>query len=188
MKKLFLLFLIAAIGLSVSSVVAGQSGRRKPPAAVPAPSPTPEEKPVEPASKTADTKVLTVTAEKGEDYSCTDDGTLAHLVNDGVNTGLQAKEVDTRAEILARPEPKYTEEARRRGVQGVVILKLLLGAEGKIERIRVARILPFGLTESAIRAACAVKFKPALKEGVQVDQWVDMEYGFSLAKSSVYGP
>ncbi len=185
MKKLFL---IVAIGLSVSSIVAGQSGRRKPAAAVPAPSPTPEEKAAEPSSKTLDTKALTLSAEKGEEYRCTDDGTLAHLIDDGVNKGLQAKEVDTRAEILSRPEAKYTEEARRRGVQGVVILKLLLGADGKIDRIRVARILPFGLTESAIRAACAIKFKPAVKEGVQVDQWVDMEYGFSLSKSSIYGP
>jgi periplasmic protein TonB len=180
--------LIVTLGLSVSLAATAQSGRRKPPAPVPSPPAVPEEKPAEPVSKTADTKASTVTAEKGEDYRCTDDGTLAHLVNDGVNTGLQAKEVSTRAEILARPEPKYTEEARRRGVQGVVILKLLLGADGKIDRIRVARVLPFGLTESAIRAACTVKFKPAIKEGVAVDQWVDMEYGFSLVKSSIYGP
>ena len=44
--------------------------------------------------------------------------------------------------------PRYTEEARRVGVQGVVILKLLLSASGDIDRIRVVRRLPYGLTES----------------------------------------
>ena len=76
---------------------------------------------------------------------------------------------------------RYTEEARRVGVQGVVILKLLLSASGDIDRIRVVRRLPYGLTESAIRAACATKFKPATKSGQKVPQWATLEYGFSIA-------
>ena len=170
---------------AVLMIGAGQSGRRKAPPSSPIPSPEPTPS----TSKTPEPKRPPVTAEKNQDYRCTDDGTLAHLMDDPESIkGYQTKEVDTRAEILVRPEPKYTEEARRVGVQGVVILKLLLSADAQIDRIRVVRRLPYGLTESAIRAACGIKFNPALKDGQKVPEWRNLEYGFSLAKSSIFGP
>jgi TonB family protein len=139
--------------------------------------------------KNPEPKVVPVTAEKNQDYRCTDDGTLAHLMDDPDSIkAFQPKEVDVRAVVTARPDPKYTEEARRVGVQGIVVLKVLLSAEGKIDRIRVIRRLPYGLTESAIRAACGIKFTPAQINGQKVSQWATVEYGFSLAKSSIFGP
>ena len=96
--------------------------------------------------------------------------------------------MDTKAEITAKPLPGYTREARRFGVQGRVTLKLLLLPDEKIDRIRVVSGLPFGLTENAIRAACGVKFKPAVKAGKPVAQWVTVQYGFQLANSSIFGP
>jgi protein TonB len=180
------LLLIISTILVFSTAGLPQSGRRKPP--VTSPAPLPDASPT-PSPKTPEPKAPQVTAEKNQDYRCTDDGSLAHLMdNPAAVRGFQLKEVDTRAEILARPEPKYTEAARHVGVQGVVVLKVLLGVDGQIERIRVVRRLPYGLTENAMRAACEIKFKPALKNGQQVPMWASMEYGFSLAKSSIYGP
>jgi TonB family protein len=129
-----------------------------------------------------------VTAEKDEDYRCTDDGTLAHLLDHDQVAGFEAKEVDVKAEITAKPLPVYTREARRVGVQGVVVLKVLLRGDGKLDRVRVVRRLPFGLTENAIRVACEIKFKPALKAGQPVAQWVAVQYAFRLADSSIFGP
>lgn len=129
-----------------------------------------------------------VTAEKDKDYRCTSDGTLAHLLEESDVVTFTAKEVDTKAEITARPDPRYTREARRMGVQGIVTLKLLLLADGKLDRIKVVRLLPYGLTENAIRSACEVKFKPAMKAGQPVAQWVTVQYGFLLANSSIFGP
>lgn len=129
-----------------------------------------------------------VTAEKDQDYRCTDDGTLAHLLDQDQVTGYLAKEVDVKAEITKRPEPGYTREARRVGVQGIVALKILLTGDGKIDRVRVVRRLPYGLTENAILAACKIEFKPAMKDGNSVSQWVLVEYGFRLASSSIFGP
>ena len=129
-----------------------------------------------------------VTAEKDQDYRCTDDGTLARLLDESTVVAFQPKEVDTKAEIIAKPDPVYTREARRAGVQGIVTLKLLLLPDEKIDRIKVVRGLPFGLTENAIRAACKVKFKPAVKAGKPVAQWVTIQYGFQLANSSIFGP
>ena len=160
-----------------------QSGRRNKTA--PPPAPTPEVQPSPTPSLPARSQV---TAEKDQDYRCTDDGTLARILEESTVATFTAKEVDTKAEITARPEPGYTREARRAGVQGIVTLKLLLLPEGEIDRIKVVRALPYGLTENAIRAACKVKFKPAVKAGSPVAQWVTIQYGFQLANSSIFGP
>jgi protein TonB len=161
-----------------------QSGRRKI-VAVPVPSPTPEEKP-SPASSLPPRSQ--VTAERDQDYSCTSDGTLAHLLDPPDVAGFSPKEVDVKAEITAKPLPGYTREARRMNVEGVVTLKVLLLANGKLDRVRVVRRLPFGLTENAIRSACEIKFKPAMKAGKEVSQWVTVQYSFRLTSSSIFGP
>ena len=162
-----------------------QSGRRN--RTTPPPAPTPEVTP-SPSPTPSLPAISQVTAEKDKDYRCTSDGTLAHLLEESDVVTFTAKEVDTKAEITARPDPRYTREARRMGVQGIVTLKLLLLADGKLDRIKVVRQLPYGLTENAIRAACEVKFKPAMKAGQPVAQWVTVQYGFLLANSSIFGP
>ena len=160
-----------------------QSGRRANPVPAPTPTPTPEASPTPSLPSRSQ-----VTAEKDQDYRCTDDGTLAHLLDEGKIAGYSPKEVDVKAEITARPEPGYTREARRVGVQGNVVLKVLTLPDGKLDRIRVVRRVPYGLTENAILAACQIKFKPALKAGQPVAQWVTLQYGFRLANSSIFGP
>ena len=167
----------------VSASAFAQSGRRNIPAPTPTPTPTPDAKPsptLPPASQ--------VTADKNEDYRCTDDGTLAHLLDHDQATAYEIKEVDVKAEITEKKLPGYTREARRIGVQGIVVLKVLLQADGKIDRVRVIRRLPYGLTENAIRVACEIKFKPAMKAGQPVAQWLNVQYAFRLADSSIFGP
>jgi periplasmic protein TonB len=162
-----------------------QSGRRNKTAPPPAPTPEIQPSPSPTPSLPARSQV---TAERNKDYRCTDDGTLALLLEESSVVTFQPKEVDTKAEITAKPDPVYTREARRAGVQGIVTLKLLLLPDGKLDRVKVVRGLPYGLTENAIRAACEVKFKPAVKAGNPVAQWVTIQYGFQLANSSIFGP
>ena len=169
----------------VSASAFAQSGRRNLPPPTPTPSPTPEEKPSPTSSLPPGSQV---TADKDEDYRCTDDGTLAHLLDHDKAVGYEAKEVDVKAEVTAKPLPKYTREARRVGVQGVVVLKVLLLGDGKLDRVRVVRRLPYGLTENAILVACQIKFKPAMKAGQPVAQWLNVQYAFRLADSSIFGP
>src|ERR1041384_7488112 len=85
-----------------------QSGRRARPA-VPTPTPTPEEKPsLTPSARPREQ----VTAEKDQDYSCTNDGSLAHLLDPPAVAGFSPKEVDVKAEITSQPEPERSEERR----------------------------------------------------------------------------
>src|SRR5882724_8437773 len=131
------LFPVIAILVFNSSVIA-QSGRHANPPALPTPSQ--EQKPVEAPLKAPSTEQAPqVTAEKNQDYRCTDDGTLARILESesGNDKGFLPKEVDTRAVIISKPNPKYTREARRMGVQGNVVLKVLLSSKEGIDRVRV---------------------------------------------------
>ena len=85
-----------------------------------------------------------------------------------------------RAQFLQRPDPGYTEVARRNNVSGTVRLRVLLRADGVAKVLRVVKGLPDGLTERAIEAAERVKFRPAERDGRPVSSVVTLEYNFNI--------
>lgn len=87
---------------------------------------------------------------------------------------------DQRPEIIYRERGKYTELARANRVQGKVILSLVYTRNGEIADIRVIEGLPDGLTLSAIKAAQAIRFNPATKDGKPVNVRGNVEYNFTL--------
>jgi len=183
-----LLFCVVSLILFTGPVLS-QSGRRVKETNLPPP--VVEEQIKETVSQPAkQDEAPQVTAEKNQDYRCTDDGTLARILDNEAKAEqiFSSKAVDTRVRITAKPKPSYTKEARRNGVQGYVILKVVLSSTGKNSRVRVVRGLPAGLTENAIKAACKLQFKPAMKDGQAVSQWLNVEYVFRLADSSIFGP
>ena len=131
-----------------------------------------------------------VIAEKSQDYRCTEDGTLARILETDLldEPVVSVKEVDTRLVITAKPKPAYTREARRLGVQGFVTLRVLFSSRANIGRVKVVKGLRAGLTENAIRAACRMEFKPAMRQGRPMGQWLTVEYVFRLADSSIFSP
>ena len=89
-------------------------------------------------------------------------------------------EVDVKARILSRPNPSYTEQARKAQISGMVVVRAILAADRTVKHVLVIRALPFGLTEEAVRAAREIKFEPAMKDGQPVSQIVQIEYEFSV--------
>ncbi|HEX7316521.1 MAG TPA: energy transducer TonB [Pyrinomonadaceae bacterium] len=89
-------------------------------------------------------------------------------------------EVTRKAVITFKPEPGFTEEARKNNVTGVVRLRAVLHANGGIQGISVVKGLPDGLTEKAIAAARQIRFTPAEKDGRTVSQYVVLEYNFNI--------
>jgi TonB family protein len=85
------------------------------------------------------------------------------------------------AEILSKPTPAYTDEARKARVEGEVLLEVVLEASGKVKVIRVVRGLGHGLDESAVRAAEQINFKPALRDGQPSDSTAVLHIIFQLA-------
>ena len=96
------------------------------------------------------------------------------------NKVFTTKEVDRKAQIIAKPEPTYTDEARRENTTGVVSLRVLLNANGTVSQISPLTRLPNGLTEKAVEAARRIRFTPAQKDGRNVSQWVVLQYEFNL--------
>jgi TonB family protein len=89
-------------------------------------------------------------------------------------------EVTTKARILKKPEPIYTEDARRAGIAGTVVMRAVLAANGTVQNILLLRHLSHGLSEQAVRAARHIKFEPATKDGRAVSQLIQIEYNFNL--------
>jgi protein TonB len=87
---------------------------------------------------------------------------------------------DERVRLLVKPEPHYTEEARRQGVVGTVTLRVIFSSTGEVTQIRTINGLPLGLTERAIAAAREIKFVPAKKDGRPVSVSMQLEYNFNL--------
>lgn len=85
------------------------------------------------------------------------------------------------AEILSKPVPAYTEEARKLHVEGEVLLEVVFESSGSIRVVRVVHGLGHGLDESAIKAAQQIKFTPAQKDGQAVDSSGVLHILFQLA-------
>ncbi len=82
--------------------------------------------------------------------------------------------------VISRVEPEFSEEARKNKYQGVVILRLIIGTDGKPHDISVQRTLGMGLDEKAIEAVKQWRFEPGTKDGQPVPVEVSMEVSFRL--------
>lgn len=92
----------------------------------------------------------------------------------------KSSDVTSRARVLSKPEPQYTEAARKNQITGTVVIRAVFSSSGQVTNISTLRGLPDGLTEKAIAAAKQIKFVPAQKDGRPVSMWMQLEYNFNL--------
>jgi TonB family protein len=91
------------------------------------------------------------------------------------------KPVDRPVEIVFKPTPEYTDEARGARIEGTVSLELEFAAAGDVRVLRVVRGLGHGLDEAARRAALRIRFKPAQSDGRPVDARATVHITFRLS-------
>jgi TonB family protein len=96
------------------------------------------------------------------------------------NKIFSGKEVTSKARVLEKPEPTYTEAARKNQITGTVTLRAVFSAGGSVTNIHAVSGLPDGLTERAIAAAKSIRFVPATKDGHPVSMWMELQYNFNL--------
>lgn len=87
----------------------------------------------------------------------------------------------TPAEILSKPTPIYTDEARAKRIEGEVLLEVVFEASGKLRVLKVVHGLGHGLDDSAVHAAEQIRFKPALRNGQPSDSTAVVHIIFQLA-------
>jgi periplasmic protein TonB len=83
-------------------------------------------------------------------------------------------------EVIYNPEPSFSEEARKAKMQGVVVLLVVVGKDGKTYNVRVGQSLGMGLDEEAIKAVSHWRFKPATLNGQPVATQIAVEVDFHL--------
>lgn len=85
-------------------------------------------------------------------------------------------------EIVSKPRPAYTAEARQLHVEGEVLVEVTFAASGQLRVGRVVRGLGHGLDESALRAAQQIRFRPAQRDGTPYDSTALVHIVFELAE------
>jgi len=83
-------------------------------------------------------------------------------------------------EVLKQAEPYYPQEARKAGIQGMVVVKVLVDTSGNVEKVEIAKSIP-ELNQAAIAAARESKFKAATLNDKKVSSWVTIPFHFKLA-------
>ena len=81
---------------------------------------------------------------------------------------------------IFKPEPEYSEEARKAKFLGTVMLAIVVDTDGKAKNIRVVRPLGMGLDEKAVEAVGKWRFKPGQKDGHPVAVMANVEVNFRL--------
>ena len=83
-------------------------------------------------------------------------------------------------QAIYSPEPTFSDEARKAKAQGVVVLWLVVGKDGRTYNIRVGQSLGMGLDEKAMEAVSRWRFKPATLNGQPVATQIAVEVDFHL--------
>jgi periplasmic protein TonB len=82
--------------------------------------------------------------------------------------------------LLREVKPDYTQEARRRGVEGDVVVEVIVRADGSVGQVRLLQGLGAGLDQRAIDAVRQWRFSPARRHGTPVDVVVEIAVEFKL--------
>ena len=87
--------------------------------------------------------------------------------------------VEKQPQPITRVAPRYPDEARESGVDGLVMVLALVGSDGLVKETSLAVSIP-GLDEAALACVRQWKYQPALANGVPVTVWVPAPVRFSL--------
>jgi protein TonB len=82
--------------------------------------------------------------------------------------------------LLREVKPEYTDEARRRGTEGDVVLEIVVRRDGSVGEIKIVQGLGSGLDQRAVTAVRQWRFSPARRYGTPVDVVVEVAVEFKL--------
>jgi protein TonB len=82
--------------------------------------------------------------------------------------------------LLQEVKASYTEDARRQGINGDVVLEIVVRRDGTVGEVRVLQGLGGGLNDRAVQAVRQWRFSPAHRLGAAVDVIVEVAVEFKL--------
>jgi TonB family protein len=93
-----------------------------------------------------------------------------------------SKPVFSPVEILSKPRPVYSAEARKLHLEGEVLLDVVFTALGDVRVVKLVKGLGHGLDEAALHAAQQIRFRPAKRDGQPYDSAAVVHIVFALAE------
>ena len=78
------------------------------------------------------------------------------------------------------PDPEYTDRARKKKINGTVVVSFIVTTEGKVRDVTVTRSLDEDLDKQALAAVRKWRFEPAMKDGTPVEVRISAELTFRL--------
>ncbi len=111
------------------------------------------------------------------DWGFVSDGLLSRL--ESYEEPIRAEDLDVPPQMLSRLSIRYPHKARREGVEGEVVLRILVSNTGAVSKVEVEKSIPL-LDSAAIGAVEQLRFKPAKKYGKPTDVWVRIPLNFQL--------
>lgn len=94
------------------------------------------------------------------------------------NGGVEKDPEYDEADLLRRV--KYPEIARRNGIEGRVIVRALIGKDGRVEKTLIDEGSNKALEEAAVDAVKSTIFTPAQQNKAPVKVWIQIPVNFSL--------
>jgi protein TonB len=84
--------------------------------------------------------------------------------------------------LVTIQKPEYPPMARRLGIEGDVVVAVLVDENGRVLDSRLVERVPqnVGINEAAVAAARSARYQPATKEGVRVRMWTNLRLPFRL--------
>lgn len=86
----------------------------------------------------------------------------------------------TTPQLVSRPKPHYPEVARMAQIEGVVVVKVLVGIDGTVTEAQVVQGAHPLLDNAALKAARKCLFLPGRQREMKVPTWVAVPYNFRL--------
>ena len=83
-------------------------------------------------------------------------------------------------QLLREVRASYTDQARRRAIEGDVVLEIVVRSDGSVGDVKVMRALGAGLDQKATEAVRQWRFRPARRLGAPVDVVVEVAVEFKL--------
>lgn len=109
-------------------------------------------------------------------------GMKDELLGDTRDVVMTDDSVDQPPRPTHRTPLPYPQSARQKGVEGYVVLSLLISATGEIEQVEVLESSPGGVFEQAARQGIREwRFRPAQYQGRNVKVWAKQRIRFNLS-------
>lgn len=138
-----------------------------------------QSEPAESSSKSDPFSNIKINPDGQKEFSGTGQGTGGGS-GSGIGSGNPENDQNRDLKLISKPSAKYTNLARFYQIQGTISLRVTFLADGTIGGVETTSKLPFGLTNSAIKAAKAMRFLPALRNGQPYNITKNVRYDFTI--------